>query len=115
MPANQDLGDPDPGPVDPVGPWSLFRTKRLDRSSLVIWPTAATPLTGPVLDDVVLGVDEDADLMWAVELRADGVDLASDALASEALADGRRTGSRKFTWIPTTALPEPGIPIGSSS
>lgn len=120
VPPNQDLGDPVPSVDEPTGPWSLFRTTGLDRSSLVIWPTAATPLTGPVLDDIVLGVDEDADLIWAVELRADGVDLASDALATQALADGRRTGSREFTWLPTTALPEHWHPyrieqVGSGS
>ena len=65
-------GDPDAGPDEAPGPWSLFRTRGLDRSSLVVWPTASTPLSGPALDDVILGVDEDANVMWAVELRADG-------------------------------------------
>jgi hypothetical protein len=106
VPPNQDLGDPAPGPDEPVGPWSLFRTTGMSRSCLVIWPTAATPLTGQVLDDIVLGIDEDADALWAVELRADGAEQASDALASEALADGTRTGSRSFTWIPVSTLPE---------
>lgn len=99
-------GDPPSGPDGPAGPWSLFRTTGLDRSSLVLWPTAASPLTGPLLDDVLLGVDEDADVIWAVELAADGLPLAADAESSAALADGRRTGSRSFTWIPSTTLPE---------
>ncbi len=99
-------GDPPSGPDGPAGPWSLFRTQGLDRSSLVLWPTAASPLTGPLLDDVLLGVDEDADVIWAVELMADGLPLAADADSSAALADGRRTGSRAFTWIPSTTLPE---------
>jgi hypothetical protein len=98
--------DPPPQPDEPVGPWSLFRTQGLDRSSLVLWPTAASPLTGPLLDDAILGVDEDADVIWAVELVADGVALAADAESSAALADGRRTGTQKFTWIPSTTLPE---------
>ncbi len=98
--------DPPPPPDEPVGPWSLFRTSGLDRSSLVMWPTAASPLTGQLLDDVILGVDEDADVIWAVELVADGIRLAGDAQSSAALADGRRTGTREFTWIPSTTLPE---------
>lgn len=53
----------------------------------------------------MLGVDEDADLIWAVELVADGLPLAADAEASAALAGGRRTGSRGFTWVPSTTLP----------
>jgi len=101
-------GDEDPpaGPDEPPGPWSLFRTRRLDRSSLIVWPTAASPLVGPLLDDVILGVDEDVDVIWAVELCADGVPLAADAEATQAMVDGRRTGSRAFTWIPSTTLPE---------
>jgi hypothetical protein len=86
--------------------WSLFRTRGLDPSSLVVWPTAATPLTGPALDDVVLGVDEDANLMWAVELRADGVDLELSVDSSRALEETRRTRTREFTWRPSTTLPK---------
>ncbi|MCW2811331.1 MAG: hypothetical protein JWP61_1789 [Friedmanniella sp.] len=99
----------DPGPLvpdEPVGPWSLYRTTGLGRSSLVLWPTAASPVVGPVLDDVLLGVDEDADVMWAVELTADGVRLAADADTALAMAQGRRTGSRAFSWLPSTTLPE---------
>jgi hypothetical protein len=87
------------------GEWSLFRTTGLHRSSLVIWPTAATPVVGPVLDDVILGVDEDANQLWAVELLADGQTLASGAEAAQALEQTRRTGSRQFTWVPSTTLP----------
>lgn len=99
----------DRGPVQPdqpVGPWSLYRTSGLGRSSLLLWPTAASPVVGPVLDDVLLGVDEDADVIWAVELRADGVQLAADADTSAAMAEGRRTGTRDFTWLPSTTLPQ---------
>ena len=99
-------GDPAAGPDEAPGPWSLFRTTGLDRSSLVVWPTATTPLSGPPLDDVVLGVDEDANLMWAVELRVDGLDLALSADSSAALAETRRTGTREFAWQPSTTLPE---------
>lgn len=101
-------GDDDPpaGPDEAPGPWSLFRTRGLDRSSLVVWPAATTPLSGPALDDVLLGVDEDANVMWAVELRADGLDLALSPDASAALAETRRTRTRAFTYEPSTTLPE---------
>ena len=58
-------GDDDPPAAadEAPGPWSLFRTEGLDRSSLVVWPTATTPLSGPVMDDVILGVDEDANVL----------------------------------------------------
>jgi hypothetical protein len=35
-----------------------------DPSSIVVGATARTPLTGPILDDVVIGMDEDANLVW---------------------------------------------------
>ncbi|MFG2076338.1 hypothetical protein [Nonomuraea maritima] len=98
--------DPPAGPDEAPGPWSLFRTAGLDRASLVVWPTATTPLTGPVLDDVLLGVDEDANLLWAVELRADGHDRALSEDSAAALEETRRTGTREFTWLPSTTLPE---------
>jgi hypothetical protein len=69
------------GPEVPDGPapdaaWSLFAVDGLGEWSLPLWPTAATPLAGEPLEQVVLGVDEDANLLWAVEERADGRALA---------------------------------------
>ena len=99
------VADPPAGADEAAGPWSLFRTRGLDRSSLVIWPTAATPLSGPVLDDVVLGVDEDANLLWAVELAVAGEQFALSTDSVAALTETRRTGTREFTWLPSTTLP----------
>ena len=41
-------------------------------TALLLWPTVTSPLSGLILDDVVLGIDEDANLLWGVEVRADG-------------------------------------------
>lgn len=101
-PGDGDLPDPGEAP----GPWSLFRTRGLDRSALVVWPTATTPLTGAPTDDVVLGVDEDANMMWGVELLVDGIDLALSADSSAALEETRRTATRRFSWLPSTTLPD---------
>jgi len=99
---------PDPelehDPDDP--PWSLFRVAGLSNRSLVIWPVAVAPLAGPLLDDVVLGIDEDANLAWAVELRADGLALLDDAGSAAAAAEAARTGTRRFTYRPSTTLPQ---------
>ncbi|MFC5142936.1 hypothetical protein ACFPK1_32265 [Actinomycetospora rhizophila] len=56
--------------------WGLFHVDGLDPTSLVVWPTTTTPLCGPVEDDVLLGVDEDANVLWAIERRVAGRDLA---------------------------------------
>jgi hypothetical protein len=53
--------------------WSLFRTRGLSAGALVLWPTAVSPLTSSPWEEVLLGVDEDADLCWAIETRIDGL------------------------------------------
>jgi hypothetical protein len=73
--------------LEPPADWSLFRVTGLDPTSLVIWPTVATALTGPTLDDVVVGIDEDANLLWAVERRAEGRELAPPQLELRAAVD----------------------------
>jgi hypothetical protein len=54
-------------PITAPQDWSLFATTGLGPNYIVLWSTARTPLAGPVLDQVVIGIDEDADLIWAVE------------------------------------------------
>ena len=58
-----------------------------------------------MLDEVLIGVDEDANLAWAVELRADGVQLLRDAETAAAIAETTRTGTRAFRYLPSTTLP----------
>lgn len=92
-------------PASGPGAWSLFRTAGLAESDLVIWPVAVAPRTGPLLDDVLIGVDEDANLAWAVELCADGVPLLPDTGTDAAAAETTRTGTRSFRYLPSTTLP----------
>lgn len=72
----------------PVDPWWLFHTNGLDERSLVLWLRALTPLDGPPLDEVLVGLDEYSNQLWAVELRVAGHELAapspSDPLPSRA-------------------------------
>src|SRR2546430_1110848 len=77
-------------------PWSLFRTHGLDRSALVVWPTVTAPLASEPLDDIVLGVDEDANLLWAVELEVDGLPLLANAETPDAQRETTPTGTRAF-------------------
>lgn len=93
-------------PVSGPEAWSLFHTAGLPASQLLIWPIAVAPQTGPLLDDVLLGVDEDANLAWAVELRADGRQLLDGAETAEAIAETTRTGTRTFRYLPSTTLPD---------
>jgi hypothetical protein len=92
-------------PATGAAAWSLFHSAGLSESQLLIWPVAVAPHAGPVLDEVLIGVDEDANLAWAVELRADGMQLLKDAETVTAIAETTRTGTRAFRYLPATTLP----------
>jgi hypothetical protein len=97
------LGDP----PDPLGPalWSIYRTRGLPAGALLLWPTAMTPLTSLTWEEVLLGVDEDADLCWAVETRVDG--LAHDAGFSGAPPAG---AAADYLLAPSWGIPPHGHP-----
>ena len=86
--------------------WSLFTTHGLDPRSLVVWATTATPLVGPVLDEVVIGIDEDANLVWAVENVIGGRTVPTSARPTEPVRD-RVAGQRDaFAYRAMTPIPE---------
>ncbi|WP_405065012.1 hypothetical protein OG558_23955 [Kribbella sp. NBC_01510] len=62
--------------ITPPTDWSLFKVAGLAPASLAIWPTAVSPLSSRVVDEVIVGVDEDANVLWAIEQRAAGKELA---------------------------------------
>ena len=63
----------------PPADWSLFRLRyaaaEQDFNTLLVWPTALTPLAGAIVEEVVLGTDEYANLLWAVERRVNSRDV----------------------------------------
>ena len=63
--------------VAPADDWSFFRVAGLDPCDLLLWPAVTTPLRGRLLEEVLMGVDEDANILWAVENRLEGCDLAT--------------------------------------
>lgn len=90
----------------PPDEWSLFRVRDLEAAmqrepTLVVWPTAATPLGGPALDEVVLGVDEDANLLWAVEQRVSGVAQVQPPSPVQAIPGA----ASDFVYRPTSDVP----------
>jgi hypothetical protein len=95
--------------IEPPANWSLFAVTNLAPTSLLVWPTVTTPLTGPALEDVVLGVDEDANLLWAVEQRVNGRDLPTPPHPDAVLphGDGRpvvSTERKRYTYQPSTPV-----------
>jgi hypothetical protein len=93
-------------PVRPPQDWSLFATTGLDTNSMVMWATAPTPVAGPILDDVVIGIDEDANVVWAVEQTVAGRTLATlpprpEASPSAVDSDTQPT----FSYLAMTPVP----------
>lgn len=86
--------------------WSMFATDGLERNSLVVWATAATPLVGPVLDEVVIGIDEDSNQVWAVEQRLRGRSVqGDDHPAPEPPAVLDASGRQGFAYRPMSHVP----------
>jgi hypothetical protein len=95
----------DAWPLAPPADWSLFTTAGLDPRSLVVWATARTPLVGPVLDDVVIGIDEDANVVWAVETVVAGRTTAAPPGPAAAPTAADDTGRPSYSYLPMTPIP----------
>ncbi|MFC7529260.1 hypothetical protein [Actinoplanes sp. GCM10030250] len=100
----------DETPVGTPDDWSLFRMSGSDPATLAVWPTVVAPLSSQPVDDVVLGVDEDANLLWAVEQRAAGKALAAPPPAEPVLPPGPNGAVLAsepigYAYRPSTLLP----------
>jgi hypothetical protein len=90
--------------------WSLFRTTELDADSLVVWLRALMPAEGRPIEDVLVGLDEYSNLLWAVERRVAGHDLSQpertpqEDLANPSLTQPDRKGEpdarKQFVYVP---------------
>lgn len=92
--------------------WSVFKTSGLRDTSLVVWPTALTPLKGNPIEHVQFGIDEDANLLWAVERRLNGRDVQAgagvppDGSASNHLRTVDTSAPKTYRYVPGSgALP----------
>ena len=94
--------------VQPATDWSLFHVTGLDPTDLLLWPTVEHPLTAARgLDEIRIGVDEDANLLWAVEERVDGVDVNDDGdQLGEPTGSGEVVvgGRRRYRYDPAIAV-----------
>jgi hypothetical protein len=90
--------------------WWLFKTRKLDRNSLVLWLRALTPIQGPVIENILLGLDEYSNYLWAVERRAAGREMVppqrmeAEENANPPINRGEvNTGgnSKEFIYVPS--------------
>lgn len=95
--------------VDAPNDWWLFKTTNMNKSSLVLWLRAVTPIEGDPIEDVLFGLDEYSNVLWAVEQRIDNHDVAplTRTAAQEAAnpplapAPGQiDPASREYSYVP---------------
>ncbi len=73
---------------------------------MVVWATAPAPLVGPVVDDVVVGIDEDANLVWAVEQVVAGRTLATPPPPPGPVPPSDPPAPRRFSYLAMSQVPE---------
>jgi hypothetical protein len=94
----------------PPADWWLFRTTDFDNRSLVVWLRALAPVEGRPIENVLLGLDEYSNILWAVERRIAGHDLSQpertpqEELANPTMTKPDRTGEpddrKRFVYVP---------------
>lgn len=95
-------------PLQPPADWSLFQVRGLPATSLLLALTVASPLVGDVVEDVVLGIDEDANAVWAVEQRAAGQSLDTTPPTRTAAVhpvEGVGSSPPSYEYRPTIEVP----------
>jgi len=96
----------------PVQDWSMYHLSGRPAHELLLWPTVEHPLTASaVLDQIDVGLDEDANLLWAVERWIDGVeavesDPASFAAGPRAAGEVPVNRRRQFRYQPASDVPD---------
>jgi hypothetical protein len=100
-------------PVKAPADWSLFAVDGLGPASVFVPQTTAVPLVGEVTDEVVLGVDEDANALWGVILRRDGSAVPASPpdppVPLVQPTDGPGV-PLKFEYRPSSAVPHEWLP-----
>jgi len=94
--------------------WTFYRVSGRGPNELLVWPTAESPLRGTSpLDEVLLGVDEDANVIWAIEERVDGHAVVEPEKEPDVVfVDGEGvhgevvvSGPTRYRYVPSTAVP----------
>ncbi len=93
--------------VDPVTPGDAG----LDASELVLWHVAELPLEGAPVERVQLGLDEQSNLLWAVERVVDGRDvdqretvLLDGPSFNEGVPSGDAGRAKEYAYVPAQGI-----------
>lgn len=98
--------------LHPPADFSIFRCDGLNPASLVLWPVAESPLESEPVERVQFGIDEQANVLWALERVIDLRTVSRETVASDAghlpyppsvpVADLQ--GPREYSYIPATGV-----------
>lgn len=93
--------------LQPPEHWMLFKTAGLPDESLVLWHVAELPLESGTIERVQFGIDEQSNLLWAVERVVDSREVTSvslDDAANPKLNAGsppaNTTKPREYVYVP---------------
>lgn len=92
--------------------FSIYRCKGLPAEALVVWPVAEGPLESAAIERVQLGIDEQSNVMWALERiinsrqatrRAQPPDAAHPAYP-EPSPSGDLTKPKNYAYVPAKGI-----------
>jgi hypothetical protein len=95
----------------PALDWAMYHVSGRRANELLLWPAVTHPLAGAIpLDEVDIGVDEDSNLLWAVERRINGTEAVEPDPTSTAEGSTQRgelavTKTRRYRYDPASAVP----------
>lgn len=98
--------------LQPPADFSIFRCDGLDTASLVLWPVAESPLESEPVERVQFGIDEQANVLWALERIVDLRIVGREAVAPDAnhqpypapVSVANLQGPREYNYIPANGI-----------
>jgi hypothetical protein len=104
--------------LQPPADWTLFKVDGLapgdpglSVAELVLWHVAELPLESGALERVQFGIDEESNLLWAVERTVDGreaesrrVELAESPVFNSGKPTGDAREAKEYAYVPAQGI-----------
>ncbi len=106
--SSEELVGPDPrwSGLRPPLDWTLFHTDGLEAADLLLWHVAEIPLESGSVERVQFGLDDESNLLWAVERIIDAREAREPESVAEGtpfnpgLPSGDTTARRSYVYVP---------------
>jgi hypothetical protein len=110
----QPLNEPLWPGLHPPKAWTLFQVDGLSSAALLLWHVAELPLESAPIERVQLGLDEESNLLWAVERVVDSREVESrrvdlpDEVNHPRFNTGKSSGdarkAREYAYVPAQGI-----------